>query len=219
MTTSWSPVPMLVVTGGPCAGKSNVLKAVELLHGDKIEFVPEAATQIREEGFPDPPDDPTARRLWLVEFQLALATRILLLENAAQQKALELGKPLIVTDRGLGDGLAYHPDGPAALVQTKPLVHHKLTHPRAILNRYHAVIHMESLAVHHPEQYQTQNNTARYETVEQARATDQAVANAWHGHRNWKLVCNEYLDFAGVNNAVLAEIKRTLRSIQQRTRR
>jgi predicted ATPase len=216
MTDQKSSVPMLVITGGPCAGKSTIMMLLETLQGDKVELVPEAATQLRGEGYVDPPDDPAARTRWMEDFQQAVATRILKLEAEAQTRALDSDKLLLVCDRGLADGFAYHPRGWLAVTQTPVFTQNRLTHPKTVLNRYHAVIHMESLAVHNPLLYQTANNTARYETVEQAVAVDQAIQLVWHSHHSWNLVCNEHLDFRGVNNAVLGLVSPLIRKLETR---
>lgn len=213
MTTPQNLVPMLVITGGPCAGKSTVLKYLNSHLRDEIEIVYEAATFLGAD-YPKPPNEPAARSEWLRVFQHDVATKILELEAEAQQQAQANKKLLIVCDRGLADGFAYHPDGVEAVLQIPPYIDNQLTEVHAVHSRYHTVIHMESLAVHHPNQYQTQNNTVRYETVEQAVATDLAIQYAWHAHRNWKLICNEHADFLTVNQVVFDHVGELLQLLR-----
>ncbi len=216
MTTPKNPVPMLVITGGPCAGKSTLLVALEALYGDMLELVPEAATILRKEGYPDPPEDPAARTAWFEDFQQIVAAKILDLEAGALVRALDLGKLLLICDRGLADGFAYHPGGPEFVTASPVFTNNNMHHPKQVLNRYYGVIHMESLAVHHPDQYQTQNNKARYETVEQAVAIDQAIAYAWHSHHNWTLVCNQHRNEREVNNTILSAVNKIVRKLKSR---
>ena len=46
-----------------------------------------------------------------------------------------------------------------------------------------------------PQFYTLSNNTARRETVEEARAIDGALKNAWRGHRHHRIIGNDG-DFA-----------------------
>lgn len=48
--------------------------------------------------------------------------------------------------------------------------------------RYEAVFHLVTAAIGAEEYYENNTNSARYETLEEARAVDRKLMEAWVGH-------------------------------------
>lgn len=61
--------------------------------------------------------------------------------------------------------------------------------------RYEAVIHLVTAAQGAVEFYTSQNNEARYETVNEAQALDQKLINAWVGHPHFSIIQNNFPTF------------------------
>ncbi len=163
---------MMVITGGPCGGKSSVLTKLTEVFSDLIAVVPEAATQLLNV-CPVPERDCPLSDTWLRIFQPAVYhTQI-----AAEDGWALLGKRLLVCDRGAMDGAGYLKDKELFL----SLIGQQ---EETILQRYWTVIHLESLAVGQPEKYLKlkQSNPNRYEGVVEARAVDVSICAAWANH-------------------------------------
>jgi len=71
--------------------------------------------------------------------------------------------------------------------------------------RYDAVIHLVSAAIGAEKFYTTENNAARFETVEQARDLDFKILNSWVGHPNIRIVDNS-TDFQEKIKRVLTQV-------------
>ena len=86
----------IVITGGPCSGKTTIIQA---LAGTGHTTVPEAATELIE--------DPSLENLRAdpLEFQLQVLRRQLENEKRAGERAET--QPVIFLDRGIGDGFGY----------------------------------------------------------------------------------------------------------------
>lgn len=171
-----APIEKIVVTGGPCAGKTSVLNAIRDYYGDHVLLVPETATILLSGGFPQPGRDCEWSQTWQDIFQIAVTNTQLALEAIYEIEARRRGLTLLVLDRGLLDGAAYLTRG-----QHEYCVRFGLRR-EVIHDRYAAVIHLESLATAQPALYGSTNNACRYETLEQAQALEYAVRAAWAGH-------------------------------------
>jgi predicted ATPase/CYTH domain-containing protein len=164
----------IVITGGPCAGKTTGLAAiVQFLRqaGYAVASVPEAATTLISSGI-----HPSLDWKSDIDFQVALlraqhATETIFAAALSSQNA-RVGKVLIC-DRGLCDSIAYM--GRLAFAQALELAH---IHP-AETQRYKGVIHLVTAALGAEEFYTTANNAARTETPERARELDRLTQQAW----------------------------------------
>lgn len=168
----------IVLTGGPCAGKTRCLRAIRDAFGEQVVTVPEAATLLLESGFP-PPGHPRIRARqdeWIRAFQSAILSLQQALEEKWEQLASGCGARLIVCDRGVLDGAAYWPEGRSGFLR-----HFGLSLDDCF-SRYRAVFHLQSLAQAHPHLYGRQENAIRYENVAEAARVEQAVRAAWVGH-------------------------------------
>lgn len=153
----------VVLTGGPGAGKSAVLELARLFFCEHVRAVPESAGIVFGGRFPRDGREPIAqaaqRAIYHVQRELEAAAEV---EDAA----------LVLCDRGTPDPAAYW-RGPGDLWSAVG------TTRAAELARYHAVIHLRT--PNEPGHY-VNNNPLRIETLEQARAIDLRIAEAWAGH-------------------------------------
>lgn len=96
--------------------------------------------------------------------------------NIALEKEKDV---LILTDRGVLDGIGYTSDTNKELIyQNEDLNKDKL------MEEYDMVIHMVTAASGAEKYYTLENNAARTETPEQARAIDEMLVKAWTGSPN-----------------------------------
>lgn len=164
-------VPRIVLTGGPCSGKTTVMKALRARFGGRVHCVPEVATiLIAQAGLSPALGGPWSRR-----FQQVVYATQTTLERAAEEQAAALGKRAVLQDRGTLDALAYLSGGETEFAE--------VCHADARIEglRYGLVV---QLAVPPREIYDANraNNPARSETYDQAAALDQLIAMAWQPH-------------------------------------
>jgi predicted ATPase len=177
----------LVLTGGPCAGKTSCLRAIRERFGTQVVTVPETATFLLGSGFPPPgheripcPDDE-----WIRAFQGTILSIQQEVEASFERLARNCQVRLIVCDRGVLDGAAYWPGGREAFLRHfgRPL--------EDCFARYRSVLHLQSLAESHPHLYGREGNIIRYESTEEARKVERAVLAAWQGHPGLTIVPGE----------------------------
>jgi predicted ATPase len=165
----------IVITGGPCAGKSTVLCALREEFGDRVVLVPEAATVLLEGGFPVPGRDLE----WSEEWQAAFQPAVLALQSALERSRTLLAgerEGVLVCDRGILDGAAYTEGGVGAFCRLYEI------DEAGAHERYEMVIHLESLATSHPERYGTKGNASRYEPLPRAQELEHGIRDAWRNH-------------------------------------
>lgn len=171
-------VPKVVLTGGPCAGKTRCLRAIRSRFGEQVVTLPESATLLLDSGVPPPGHERihVTQDEWMRTFQSAILALQQALEETCEQLARNCGARLIVCDRGVLDGAAYWPGGRQAFLQ-----HFGWTAEECFA-RYHRVLHLQSLAEAHPSLYGPESNAIRYEGVTDALRVEQSVRAAWRGH-------------------------------------
>lgn len=199
------PLHRIVLTGGPCGGKSTALaKVSDRLSslGFRVFLVPEAATMMFGGGATlreTTPEQLFTFQASLLRLQLALEESFLALARSAGQPAV------LLYDRGALDPSAYVDD---AMLQA--LVDDLGTTPVALRDgRYDAVLHLVTAAEGAEFFYSTTNNPTRTETPEQARAIDQRLREAWLGHPHLRVIDNS-TDFEG-------KIRRVFEAVRQVT--
>jgi len=180
-------VPKVVLTGGPCAGKTSCLRAIREQFGEYVITAPEAATLVLGSGFPPPgherihcPGDE-----WVQSFQSAILSIQQAVEASFERLARNCRVRLIVCDRGVLDGAAYWPGGREAFLRH---FGHTLEDCFA---RYQNVLHLQSLAESHPHLYGPAGNIIRYEDGTDALRVERAVRAAWEGHPGLIVVSGE----------------------------
>eukprot|EP00756_Hemistasia_phaeocysticola_P004476 Hpha_TRINITY_DN12839_c0_g1::TRINITY_DN12839_c0_g1_i1::g.24080::m.24080 len=182
------PVHRVVLTGGPCAGKSTgtALLRETLERNDVNVFcVPEAATLLIGGGcgviFKECDDDK------LFRFQLALLETQLALEDAFLAIAKACGKRgVILCDRGAMDGRAFCSEE----IWNRILREGDWTTQELRDGRYDMVLHLVTAADGAEEFYGNETNNVRTETAEQACAQDRNLQKMWTGHPKIKIIDN-----------------------------
>jgi len=180
----------LVVTGGPCGGKSTALEWIEkafTAKGYTVIFVAETATELINAGVA--PWDFDANK----DFQKCLARLQWEKEKVFYRaaKRMNAGKVLIVCDRGEADNMAY-----MTRQEYLEVLDSIGSNEEAVMDKYDAVFHLVTAAKGAEEYYTTANNTARTETAEQAAALDDRFIEAWTGHSHFRVIDNS-TDFNG----------------------
>lgn len=166
----------IVITGGPCGGKTTCLKALQEEFMDKIIFVPEVATILLGGGFPLPGKHLEWSEKWQATFQASILPLQVSFEDAFELVAQSNGNQLMICDRGILDGAAYTPGGLEEFS-----LRYNLDINKAIA-RYTAVIHLESLATSDPERYGKTGNDSRFESFERAQEIEHATRATWIRH-------------------------------------
>ncbi|MFA6525970.1 MAG: ATP-binding protein [Candidatus Buchananbacteria bacterium] len=178
----------IVITGGPCAGKSSIIAMLKDEFGDEIITVPEAATLLLTGGFPMPGKHIEWCDEWQYAFQKSVLHLKKSLEDTYSLMALRKGAKLLICDNGLPSGAAYMPGGMEEFIAMYGI---DLLSEMA---DYSSVIHLETIALTQPHKYGKHNNETRYTTLEQAIKLDDLIKEIWEEHEkrfiipsSWKL--------------------------------
>ena len=177
-------IQKIVITGGPCAGKTTALSWIANNLPDKgyrVLFVPETATELIGGGL-TPWGCGTNLDYQRCQMALQLEKERLFERGA---RTMDADKILIVCDRGAMDNKAYMTDS-----EFNQLCKELDTSEEELRDRYDAVFHLVTAAKGAVEAYTFANNAARYETVEQAAALDDRIIAAWTGHPHLRIVDN-----------------------------
>lgn len=192
-------ISKIVVTGGPCGGKSTGLRWIEesfTAMGYKVLFIAETATELISGGVAP----------WTlgsnVEFQKCIMGLQLKKEAVFEYAAstMDAEKILIVCDRGAQDNKAYMTEEEFAEVLLSENIDEI-----SLRDNYDAVFHLVSAAKGAEKFYTTANNTARTETIEEASALDDKLISVWTGHPHLRIIDNS-TDFEGKMKKLMKEI-------------
>ncbi len=198
-------ITKIVLTGGPCAGKTTAMARI-IEHfsglGFQVFAIPEVPTMFSSAGI----DYLTGNKALFFEAEKSTLNIQLALEDHFTKMAGECTKPvLIVCDRGTMDISAYvSPELWQALNDEIGSNTVKLRDAR-----YDAVLHMVTAAAGAEQFYTNENNKFRSEDVELARELDRKVLNAWTGHPHLRVIGNQ-MDFDDKLREVLGEIATVL---------
>ena len=174
-----TPSRVIVVAGGPCAGKTKALAFLsrELTdRGWSLVMVPECATALIEAGIS--PQTATRMGFQTAVFELQLAQEEVFFAAADHVTS---DKVLVVCDRGLMDGGGYLSDDEFDAIMRE----HEVTREAAFA-RYGAVFHLESVARSTHGTYSHKSNASRMEDPEEAARIDDRIASMWQGHPHWR---------------------------------
>ncbi|MBR6779042.1 MAG: AAA family ATPase [Clostridia bacterium] len=174
----------IVITGGPCAGKTTGLSFVErelTKIGYKVIFLNETATEIilsgaRNDVFKNNED-----------FELSIIKLQLEKEKFYEDmcKSLPYEKVILICDRGVMDCKAYT-EGEEFANILKKLNLEEIQ----LRDNYDAVFHLVTAAKGAEEFYTNANNQARRENLQQAIIADDKTMNCWMGHPHFRAIDN-----------------------------
>lgn len=178
-------ITKIVVTGGPCAGKTTAMCWIQKAFGKmgySVIFIPETATELISGGVAP----------WTLESnldyqlcQMKLQTEKEKIFEEAAEKIFNSDKILIVCDRGIIDNKAYMTD-----YEFKNALSKLNLNETELRDTYDAVFHLVTAAKGAEEFYTLSNNSARTETVEEAVAMDDKLISAWTGHPHLRVIDN-----------------------------
>ena len=174
----------IVLTGGPCAGKTTALTWISNYfskRGYTVLFVPETATELITNGVAP----------WTCKTNYEYQTFQIRLQKIKEQifddaaKTMKNDKILIVCDRGVLDNKAYMKD-----VEFKRILKEFGTNEIQERDSYDAAFHLVSAAKGKEDVYTLSNNVARTENLEEARNLDDRIISAWTGHPHFRIIDN-----------------------------
>ena len=192
-------ITKIVITGGPCAGKSTAMSWVQNAFtqmGYIVLFVSETATDLITGGVA-PWTCGTNSAYQKCQLRLQL-DKEKVFEQAA--KTMDGEKVLIVCDRGALDNKAYM-DG----LEFAQVLEFFGTNEIELRDNYDAVFHLVTAAKGAEEFYTTANNAARTETADEAAALDDKLIAAWTGHPHLRVIDNSS-NFEDKMKRLIAEI-------------
>lgn len=177
-------ISKIVITGGPCAGKTTGLSYLEqelTKMGYKVIFICESATEIILSGL----NKGSCKNN--LEFEKNIISLQLNKEKLYMDycKNLPYDNVLLVCDRGVMDCKSYMTDEEfnQALID--------LNYDEIQLrDNYDAVFHLVTAAKGAEHAYTTANNNARQENLEQAKIADDTLINVWTGHPHFRVIDN-----------------------------
>lgn len=162
---------LVVLTGGPGAGKTAVLESVRKMFCEHVAILPEAASVLFKGGF---------WRLNSPSAKKAVQRAIFHVQQEAQNLVIDETKwAMGLCDRGTIDGAAYWPGSESDYFDNLG------TTPQKEYAKYKAVIHLRSPGSDRGYNFQ---NPMRIETVEEAAEIDQKIHEIWKHHPHYVLV-------------------------------
>lgn len=184
-----APTRLVVLTGGPGAGKTAVLELVRRALCEHVHVLPEAASILFGGGFPRRPSlaSRSASQRAIAHIQLELERWVVEEDNRVA---------LALCDRGVLDGLAYWPGPPEALLSELG------TTLERELARYSAVIHLRPPP---GGAGYDRSNPLRIESAEEAAALDARIEAVWRPHPR-RFVVESTPDFLSKARRALALI-------------
>ncbi len=177
-------IQKIVITGGPCGGKTTAMSWIANnlpQKGYQVLFIPETATELIGGGL-TPWGCGTNLDYQRCQMELQLEKERLFERGA---RTMNADKVLIVCDRGAMDNKAYMTE-----LDFLRLCKELNTSEVELRDRYDAVFHLVTAAKGALEAYTTANNAARTEAPEQAAALDDKLIAAWTGHPHLRVIDN-----------------------------
>ena len=182
-------VAKIVLTGGPCAGKTTTISKIEehlVEKGYHVLVVNECATEMIKGGIRPFGDNKTN----VYDFENEILNLQLYKEKRYKDflsKYPDDTKIIILYDRGSVDIKAYLGEEN----YNKMLEENNLDNDD-LLNEYDLVIHMTTVAKEEENKYSNATNKARFEEAKEAIDLDKRTNEAWSKHKNLKVapVCD-----------------------------
>lgn len=158
---------MIVITGGPGAGKTAALEMARIRFGDQVKILPEAATILFSGGFPREATEIGKKAAQKCIYHIQQELETLALSDSKRS--------IILCDRGTVDGLAYWPSEPQDYWKELN------TNVEKEYSKYALVIHLTSPSIDHGYNHQ---NPFRIESAIEAKIIDEKISLAWKNHPN-----------------------------------
>ena len=178
------PAPLIVLTGGPGAGKTAVLEFVRKVLCKHVAILPESAGMLFSGGF---------WRLDSITSKRAAQKAIYYVQREMQDLVIEEKKWSIgLCDRGTLDGLAYWPG------QEVEFFRELQTTREAEYSKYKAVIHLRTPDLDGGYNHQ---NPIRIETAAMAAEIDKKIHEVWKYHPRYYVIDNATNFIDKVNQA------------------
>ena len=177
-------ITKIVITGGPCAGKTTAMSWIQSNFtklGYTVLFVPETATELITGGVA-PWTCGTNADYQKCQMKLQLEKERIFEQGAS---TMPVEKILIVCDRGTLDNKAY-----MSSLDFATVISSLGCNEVELRDSYDAVFHLVTAAKGAEQFYTTANNAARTETVEQAAELDDKLIAAWTGHPHLRIIDN-----------------------------
>lgn len=177
-------ITKIVITGGPCAGKTTAMSWIQSNFtklGYTVLFVPETATELITGGV-TPWTCGTNADYQKCQMKLQLEKERIFEQGAS---TMPVEKVLIVCDRGTLDNKAY-----MSALDFATVISSLSCNEVELRDSYDAVFHLVTAAKGAEQFYTTANNAARTETVEQAAELDDKLIVAWTGHPHLRIIDN-----------------------------
>lgn len=196
-------IEKIVITGGPCAGKSTAMSWIQnafTQKGYKVVFIQETATELITSGIAPWTCNTNAD---YQTYQLKLQIEKEKIYEEASKK-LNSKKVLIVCDRGALDNKAYMTELDFSIALST-INKNEIE----LRDNYGAIFHLVTAAKGAEEFYTLENNKARTETLDQARELDDKIISAWTGHPHLRVIDNES-NFEGKMKKLITEISNYL---------
>lgn len=180
-------ITKIVLTGGPCAGKTTTNERIEEFYsklGYAVFTLPEAATLFINAGA----EFLTKDRNLYFEIHKSMMRFLLQMEDSFYDIARATDRPaLIINDRGAMDISAY-----MAPEDWQRLLKETGHTEKELMGRYKAVFHLCTSAKGAPNSYTLSNNSARMEeTLAEAIRVDNNLIKAWESHPNLHIIESE----------------------------
>lgn len=197
-------ITKIVITGGPCGGKSSAMPIIknefETL-GYKVLTIHETATELISSGI-------EIDECGVYDFQKNLLLLQLEKERCVEMIAKSLEKRhekiLIVCDRGAMDGMSYLSREDFAKIKAECGLS-----TVDIRDKYDGVFHLVTAANGAERYYTLSNNSARKESIKEAKKCDEDLISVWCGHPHLRIIDNS-TNFEGKVNRLITEIKHLL---------
>lgn len=204
-------IKRIVLTGGPCAGKTTALVRVTEHFsnmGYKVFTVPEVPTMVTQAGW----NYLTDNKDFYYEGELVILQLQMMLEDSVMRMAQTLADTqpcVVICDRGTMDISAY-----ISPEMWEDLAQRVGSSTEQLIGRYDAVLHLVTAADGAEQFYTTANNAQRYEQANEeglriARSLDRKVLDAWSKHPHFRVIDNNS-DFDRKLDRVLEEISQVL---------
>lgn len=175
----------IVLTGGPCAGKTTAMQRIVQEFTEKgynVLVIGETATELINGGirpFGDNALDMLEFQNYVLDLQI---TKELLYERVLSNYEQDT---IILCDRGIMDNRAYISDE-----EFKQLLVNRNLNEMDIMSSYDLVLHLVTAADGAEEFYTLSNNSARTETPAQAILADRKTMDSWLGHNKFEIIDN-----------------------------